>query len=187
MILAHWQGTPAIVAETVHVSSTLERIAHDTTSAFQPIATAATGLARFPLIRISLVLLAIGFIVSSVIAARRMRGGQDLMSWLRDFPWTPFRIMLGIGLATTYVIFLCSAMVLGVALDLSIVIAVGSFILLQEGLDISQYGIQRKTFNAEASAADAAERAARVPAPVVTPVSLPPITPTPIPGGERGE
>lgn len=75
--------------------------------------------------------------------ARPTIGGTDL----RDAPTTPMRIIMGIVAAFVYVMVLIGCMVAQIDVSISLATLIGGFILMQEGLDVTQWGIKRATDN----------------------------------------
>lgn len=64
---------------------------------------------------------------------------------LADAPTTPMRIIMGIVAAFIYVMVLIGCMVAQIEISLQLAIVIGTFILIQEGLDVGQWGIKRFT------------------------------------------
>lgn len=79
--------------------------------------------------------------IPSVILRRPRIGSTDL----RDAPTTPLRIILGIVAAFIYVMVLIGCMVAQIDVSIPLATTIGAFILLQEGLDVTQWGIKRTT------------------------------------------
>lgn len=65
-------------------------------------------------------------------------------------PTTNIRILTGIGLAVIFVLGTMVAALFGHKIDFDVFVAIGTFILVQEGLDVLQWGIKRKTFDPDA-------------------------------------
>lgn len=73
--------------------------------------------------------------------ARPTLGTTDLAK----APTTPMRIVMGIVAAFIYVMVLIGCMVAQVPVSLPLATLIGSFILLQEGMDLGQWGLKRVT------------------------------------------
>lgn len=70
--------------------------------------------------------------------------------WIAKAPTTNLRILNGIALASIFVLGTMIAGLFGIALDETVLLYIGGFILLQEGVDMLQFGWKRSTFRPEA-------------------------------------
>lgn len=73
--------------------------------------------------------------------ARPRLGSTDL----HDAPTTPMRIIMGIAAAFIYVMVLIGCLVAQIDVNITLATLIGTFILLQEGLDVAQWGMKRAT------------------------------------------
>lgn len=64
---------------------------------------------------------------------------------LRDAPTTPLRIIVGIVMAAAFVVVHLVMIVIDAEVALEVSIMIGAFILVQEGIDVAQWGFKRTT------------------------------------------
>lgn len=70
--------------------------------------------------------------------------------WIAKAPTTNLRILNGISLASIFVLGTMIASLFGIDINETVLLYVGGFILVQEGLDVAQFGWKRGTFKPEA-------------------------------------
>lgn len=75
---------------------------------------------------------------------------KTLTDWIAKAPTTNLRILNGIALASIFVLGTMTAGLFGISLDETVLLYIGGFILLQEGVDMLQFGWKRSTFRPEA-------------------------------------
>lgn len=64
---------------------------------------------------------------------------------LSNAPTTPMRVVMGIMEAFVFVVVLLVCLVRQIDVNITLAIVLGSFILVQEGVDVAQWGIKRLT------------------------------------------
>lgn len=70
---------------------------------------------------------------------------MSLNDFLAEYPSTNGRLLAGTLLAVLYVVVALGGMVLNRNVDINVLWAVGTFILLLSGIDATQFAIKRKT------------------------------------------
>jgi hypothetical protein len=75
---------------------------------------------------------------------------KNFTDWVAKAPTTNLRILNGIALATMFVIMTMIAGLFGIEVSETILLYIGGFILIQEAVDVAQFGWKRSTFKAEA-------------------------------------
>jgi hypothetical protein len=75
---------------------------------------------------------------------------KDTMAFVAVAPTTNLRILIGIALAVLFVIGTIVANLFGIILDETILLYIGGFILIQEAVDVAQFGWKRSTFRSDA-------------------------------------
>jgi hypothetical protein len=88
------------------------------------------------------------------------------MDWIAKLPTTNFRTLVGVCLSIFFVAFATIADALGRPLSSETLWFMGPFLGLQMGLDVTQFVMKRRTFQAAAHAAGAVREAAEPPPPV---------------------
>lgn len=74
------------------------------------------------------------------------------MNFIAELATTNMRIAAGVLMAVAFVAFIMAGILLGKITDANTntILALGSFILLQEGIDVTQFAIKRYTYAPEA-------------------------------------
>lgn len=74
------------------------------------------------------------------------------MKFIAELATTNLRIAAGVVMAIAFVVFIMVGILLGRITDANTnaILALGSFILLQEGIDVTQFAIKRYTYTPEA-------------------------------------
>jgi hypothetical protein len=92
-------------------------------------------------------------------------------------PTTNIRILAGVALAVVFVLGNMLAGLFGKVIALEVNIMVGTFILIQEGLDVTQWAIKRKTFDPDAYAEGVVRESVSPPPVAPGAASVPPAEP----------
>jgi hypothetical protein len=101
-------------------------------------------------------------------------------------PTTNIRILAGVALAVVFVLGNMLAGLFGKVIALEVNIMVGTFILIQEGLDVTQWAIKRKTFDPDAYAEGVVRESVSPPPVAPGAATVPPAEPVvAAPGYER--
>ena len=88
------------------------------------------------------------------------------MQWIAKLPTTNFRTLVGVCVSVLFVLAALISDALGRPLQSETLWTLGSFLLLQMGLDVTQFTMKRRTFQTEAHVEGAVREAAEPPPPV---------------------
>lgn len=131
------------------LQDTLRTIARDTTATGGLLATFTSSTARTALSLVFLCVLLAVLTLAAVQLYRAWRAAQPgtLTQWVATAPTTNLRLLNGLLLANTWLLGTMLLYALGYRLPLEVLTITGGFVLVQQGLDVTMWGVKRATFN----------------------------------------